>query len=168
MLADAVIDQFYKNLDIPDADLKEYYDKHKGDFETAGVQALLVPIASKAEEAAATAKARQLAPQFKEGTDIAILFAQYPAGLTTIRRNDPAVDAELRAAAFALKPGEVSEPIVRPNGVYLIRLDSIAAADFAKAKADVKKTMSDARFQAFLEEVRKSVTVTPVKTPGGN
>jgi len=168
ILAQAVTDQFFNNLDIPDAELKEYFDKHPGDFDTASVQSLLIPTSSKEEEAAATAKAKQIAPQLKDGTNLAMLFAQYPAGLTAIHRNDPAVDAAIRTAVFALKPGQVSEPIVRPNGVYLIRLDSTASVDFQKAKPDVRKTIADSRFQAFIEEVRKSVTVTPVKAPGGN
>jgi parvulin-like peptidyl-prolyl isomerase len=168
ILAEAVMQRFENDLDISDAEVKEYYEKHKTEFDVAAVQALLVPIKSKEDAPAATAKAQQIAPQLKDGTDTAVLFAQYPANLTSIRGGDAAVPAAVRKAVFALKPGEVTAPVVEPNGVYVIRLDKVTSVSFDQAKPYVRKSISDAKLQAFLEDVRKSVTVTPVKAPGEN
>ncbi len=167
-LAEAVMQQFVNDVDIPDEEIKGYFDKHKGDFDIAKVQALLIPISSPAEEASATAKAAQLAPQLKDGTNIAVLFAQYPANLSEVRKGDIKVPADVRKAVFALKPGEVSQPIVQPGGVFVVRLDKITVVDYAQAKPYVRAAISDSKLQAFLEEVQKSVTVTPVKPPSGN
>lgn len=160
VLAQAEMQEFDKNLDIPETELKAYYDMHKDDFATAGVQSLLIPIKAREEEAAATAKARQLAPQLKAGTGLDGLLARYPGGVTSVRKGDPKVDAAIRSAVFALKPGQVSAPVVQPNGVYLFRLQSIATPEFPEAQATVRRTVADARFNAWIEEVRKSVTVT--------
>lgn len=168
VLADAVMEQFDKNLDIPDAELKEYYEKHKDDFAVAAVQSLLVPTKSKEEEAAATAKARQLAGQMKGEAEAASLIAQYPGGLTSIRKGDANMDAGIRAAVFALKPGEVTAPIAQPNGIYVFRLSSVGTPDFQSAEANIRRIVADARFHAWIEDVQKSVTVAPVKAPGGN
>ena len=162
-LAEGVMQQFVNDVDISETELKDYFDKHKGEFDIAKVQALLIPINSKAEEASATAKAAQVAPQLKDGTKIAILFAQYPANLSEVRKSDATVPAAVRKAVFALKPDEVSAPIVEPGGVYVTRLDKVTIVDYATAKPYVRKTIADAKLQAFLEEVQKSVTVTPVK-----
>jgi peptidyl-prolyl cis-trans isomerase C len=161
VLAQAEMQEFDKNLDIPDAELKQYYDTHKDDFATAKVQSLPIPTSDKA-------KARQMAARMKEGTGLAGLLAQYPGGLTSVRKGDPKVDAAIRSAVFALKAGEVSAPVVQPNGVYLFRLESVSTPEFQEAQATVRRTVADARFNAWIEEVRKSVTVTPVKGPGGN
>ena len=167
MLAEAVMQQFENNLEITDADVKEYYQKHEREFDVATVQALMVPIKAKDDAPAATAKAQQIAPQLKDGTNVAVLFAQYPTNLTSIRNGDAAVPAALRKAVFALKPGEVTAPLVEPNGVYVIRLDKVTTVNFEQAKPYIRKSISDAKLQAFLEDVRKSVTVTPLKAPEG-
>ena len=165
MLAEAVMQQFENNLEITDDEAKEYYQKHESDFNVASVQALLVPIKSKEDAPAATAKAQQIAPQLKEGTNVAVLFAQYPANLTSIRGGDAAVPATVRKAVFALKPGEVTAPLAEPNGVYVIRLDKVTTVNFEQAKPYVRKTIADSKLQAFLDDVRKAVTVTPLKPP---
>ncbi|MDR3700131.1 MAG: peptidylprolyl isomerase [Candidatus Sulfopaludibacter sp.] len=167
-LAEAAMQEFENNLDITDAEVKEYYEKHKSEFDVAAVQALLVPIKSKEDVPAATAKAQQIAPQLKDGTNMAVLFAQFPANLTSIRNGDAAVPAAVRKAVFALKPGEVTAPIAGPNGVYVIRLDKVSPVNAEQAKPYVRKSIADTRLQAFLEDVRKSVTVTPLKAPGEN
>jgi parvulin-like peptidyl-prolyl isomerase len=168
VLAQAAMDQFTNDLDISDAELKEYYEKHKDDFSIATVQSLLIPVKSREEEAGAAAKARQLSARIKDGAELAGLLAQYPGDLTSIRKGDPRIAAAIRTAVLALHPGEVSSPLVQPNGVYLIRLQNVATPEFQDALATVRRTVTDARFNEWIAEVQKSVTVTKTGPHGGN
>lgn len=165
LLADAAMQHYYNTLDISDDEIKSYYDKHPDDYTTASVSSLLVPLKSKEDQAAAIEKARDCAKALKDGTNLATLFAQYPGNLTSIRQNDPAVDKAARDAVFALKPGETSSPVVTAAGVYVFRLDSVSKAGYDNVKPNVRKVIADERLNAFLDDMRKKVTVTMVKKP---
>ncbi len=163
ILAQAVMQRFYDTVEITDEEIKAYWEKHKDEYATAGVQCMMIPARSKEEQAAAEGKARDAGKALKDGTNLAMMFAQYPCNLTTIGRTDPAVDASIRKAVFALKPGEITAPVTLPSGIYVIRVDTMTSGDFDKLKPNVRKSIADARFNDFMEEVRKSVTVTMVK-----
>jgi parvulin-like peptidyl-prolyl isomerase len=116
------MDQFYKEVAIPDAEVKEYYEKHKDDFAIAEVESNSVK-------------------------------AEY-------RKSDAFADPAVRKAIFALKPGEISAPVATAKGTATYRLKSISIPEFDAARADVWRVLADSRFGAWMDEVRKSVTVT--------
>jgi parvulin-like peptidyl-prolyl isomerase len=153
VMAQAAMDQFYKNTVIPEDELKKYYEDHKADFATANVQTLLVPLKSKET-------AGKLAARLKSGSSVAELLLQYPAVMPTVRKSDARLDPAVRTAVFNLKPGEVSAPIAQPNGVYIFRLQSIETPEYQGLRGEIWRTMANVRFAAWMEEMRKSVTVT--------
>ena len=165
LLAQAVMQEFYNKLDISDDEIKNYYEKHPDDYTTASVQSLLVPMKSKEEETDAVAKARDCAKALSDGSNLAVMFAKYPGNLTTVRKNDPAVDKAAREAIFALKPGETSSPVVTAAGVYVFKLDGISKTGYDNVKPTVRKAIADARFNEFMDQMRKEVTVKMVKRP---
>ena len=67
-----------------------------------------------------------------------------------IRRDGPMVEAFTRAA-FALQPGEISQPVVTSFGVHLIRCDAVKPGD--KKFADVLQQIEDGLARQLLEEL---------------
>lgn len=73
-----------------------------------------------------------------------------------------AVDEDFARAAFALKAGEVSQPIVTEFGVNLIKVNERRAGSgstFAKAKNDVQEMFMEELFQAALAQQRKAAKI---------
>jgi hypothetical protein len=122
VMAQAQMDQFYKDVAISDGEVKEYYEKHKDDFAVAEV----------------------------ESNGVKAVF----------RKSDVNADPAIRKAIFALKPGELSAPVATAKGTATYRLKSISIPAFEAARPDVWRTLADARFAAWMDEVRKTVTVT--------
>ncbi|HTS61986.1 MAG TPA: peptidylprolyl isomerase [Candidatus Acidoferrales bacterium] len=160
VLAVAEMSEFGKNLGISNADVEKYYDEHKDAFTTANVTVAQVPIPSDKEAAAAKAKAESLWQQVKAGGDFSAMAKQYPVegDFKSFKKSDP-IPAEIKDAVFALKPGEVARPVARPNAVFLIRLDSLVVKPLQDARGDVLKTLQDAKFQGWMDGVRKSVVI---------
>jgi parvulin-like peptidyl-prolyl isomerase len=161
VLAVAAMSEYGKNLGIKSADVDKYYEEHKDTFTTANVTIVQVPIASEKEAAAAKAKAESLRKQIKAGGDFAAMAKQYPVegDLKSFKKSDAAIPNEIKDAVFALKPGEVTQPMARPNAVFLIRLDSLVVKPLQDARGDVLKTLQDSKYQAWMDGVRKSVVV---------
>ena len=85
---------------------------------------------------------------------------QYPVegDFKSFKKSDNILQ-EIKDQVFSVKPGEVTKPIARANGVFLIRLDSVVVKPLQEARGDVLKTLQDAKYQEWLDGVRKSVVI---------
>lgn len=119
---------------ISDGDLHAYFDKHKSEFEGPGHAWLSVVTIQRsvtaADTAAARAKAASLRDQIEKGAkfeDVAKSESADTAsgshggdlGKGAKGRFDPTFEK----AAYALKVGEISQPVLTPFGFHLIRVD---------------------------------------------
>jgi peptidyl-prolyl cis-trans isomerase D len=133
-----------ESVSVSDAEVRRFYEQHRKDYgrpaqaTLAAVSLLREPSAE--DTAAAIARARALRDSVLAGADFAELVRRHSADpgsreaggeLGWVRRDE--VVGPLADAAFALRPGQVSEPVVSPSGVHLVRLldrrgDSIRVA----------------------------------------
>jgi len=160
VMAVAAMSEYSKNLGITSAEVEKYYEDHKDTFTTANVTVVQVPIASDAEAESVKARAEALWKQLKAGGDFSASAKKYPVegDFHSFKKSDP-IPAEIKDAVFALKPGEITRPVARPNAVFILRLDSLTVKPLQDARGDVLKTLQDAKFQAWMDGVRKSVVV---------
>ena len=139
---------------IPDADLRAYFEKHKADFQGTGRASLslvMIPkIISAADTAAARAKAVAARDEIEKGAkfeDVAkresadTLSGQKGGDLGKGGRNR--FVPEFEKAAYALKPGELSQPVLSPFGFHIIRVDSKTGDTLALRHILVSITASD-------------------------
>ena len=119
---------------IPESDLRSYFDKHKSEFQNPGravLSVVVIPrVVSAADTAAARARALKLRDEIMKGAkfeDIAKRESSDSAsgrnGGDLGRGGRGRFVPEFEKAAYALKVGEVSEPVLTPFGFHLIRVD---------------------------------------------
>jgi parvulin-like peptidyl-prolyl isomerase len=150
----------YLAATLSDDVLARYFETHRRDFDGTEVRAshVLLPFAEEAP--AAGQRDQQLAALVGQATAIRdrILAGEFTfdqavreyskgpsrdqeGDLGFIPRRGPMVE-EFSRAAFALEVGQLSEPIVSPFGVHLIRVSEIRPG--AKTLADVRDELSAA------------------------
>jgi peptidyl-prolyl cis-trans isomerase D len=120
---------------ISEADLRSYYDAHKAEFDRpshAVLSVMYIPrLVSPADSAAVRAKILALRAEIaggakfedvakRESADSASAVQGGDLGKITKGQLVP----EFENAAFALKPGELSQPVLSPFGYHLIKVDS--------------------------------------------
>ena len=119
---------------ISDSDLRSYFDKHKAEFTGPGRAVLSIVTIQRsvtaADSAAAKAKAASLRDQIEKGAkfeDIAKSESADTAsgshGGDLGKGGKGRFVAEFEKAAYALKVGEISQPVLTPFGYHLIRVD---------------------------------------------
>lgn len=123
---------------VTEADLHQRYEEHKTEFtvpEERRARHILIQAGSDAKQADidnARAKAGEILARVRKGEDFAALareFSQDPGSvnnggdLGSFGRGT--MDKAFEDAAFALKPGEVSEPVRSAFGFHIIKLDEI-------------------------------------------
>ena len=167
-------------INLTEKDYEAYYDAHKKEFENPErVKARHILVAVKADatpeqKEAARKKAEELLAKAKAGGDFAKLAQE--------NSDDPGSKAKggdlgfftqgsmvgkFEEAAFALKPGELSDVVETEFGYHIIKLEERKAAEqqpYESVKEQVKaratQSIQQERLNAFLEKSMKDARVT--------
>jgi len=153
-------------------ELRAYYAEHGDFFGNPGRLRLAVlsvrgePVRAQDE---AEARAREAATALRGGEDFDavasrlgdVMVAPLPDGYLPPAKVREYVGPAVAAAAMALRPGEVSEPIASGGGVYVVRLIDREAgqrpplADVEpQVRAEMKRRAGDDAVRAVLERLR--------------
>lgn len=163
---------------VTDDDVRaEYNRRMKLDTQDVEVRArhIVVQVPANAtpeQEKKARAKAEELAKRARSGEDFAELsrnFSDSPSktdgGDVGFFKRGEMVPA-FESAAFALKVGEVSEPVRSPFGWHVIKVEQRRAAEpppFDKVKDDLREKITREQMQkqteSYIAELRKQATV---------
>lgn len=157
-------------------ELRKYFDTHREVFEQTKVRVSHIVIrlgrtATPSERTSAHDKLTQIRNSILKGDlDFATAAKKYSVcpsareggDLGFITRNDPMVDEAFAAAAFAVKTGEISEPVESDLGIHLIRPTERKAGTpitFEKAQDRVRELFADDIRRSMLEKLRKDATI---------
>ena len=170
------VDQVRSTIVVPQADLETFYQQNLQQYQTpAQVRAshILLKLEGK-DEKQVQALAEEIAKKAKAGADFAALAKQYSEDESN-NTNGGDLDyfgrgrmvAEFEQAAFAMKPGEISNPIKTAFGFHIIKVvDSKpdATRPLAEVRAEIEEQLKWQKAQAEAEKIAKSLEGT-IKTP---
>jgi peptidyl-prolyl cis-trans isomerase C len=178
LLSAITYEQINREIKVGDDDLRKYYEDHRRDYEEIKARNILVRVAGapipvragqkELSEEEALAKAKDLRKRVMAGEDFAVLAItesddtpSAPKGgdVGTVKRGQmlPAFED----AAFALKPGEVSEPVRSILGYHVIKLESrTMSKTFEDVKGELEKKVRPEAARAQLEDLVKKATTT--------
>jgi peptidyl-prolyl cis-trans isomerase C len=172
LLAARTIEQLNQENTVAEADMRKYYEEHRGDFEQVRGSHILIrmqgspvpvrPGQKDITEEEALAKAQVLHKKLVAGQDFGGIAREESddtqsgaqgGDLGVFRRNQmvPAFEE----VAFQLKPGELSAPLKTQFGYHLIRVDSRQNVTFEEAKPDIERRMKPEVAQKILQDLEK-------------
>lgn len=174
----ATLVQFQRYVDqqATDEKVRKYHEANKDLFDRARVRVSHVvvrvgPDAPPAERAAARQKLAAVRSDIMAGkltfADAARKYSMCPSApkggdLGFVGLRDPAVDEAVARAAFALKPGEVSEPIDGEFGVHLVQATERkpgTPVPFEKVADLVRECYAEDVRQGLVGLLRKQATI---------
>ena len=178
-LANAEVSAAQDAIPIAAADQKKFYDEHHDRYTQAKVKILYVSFRSAAApadpkakkyltEEQAKAKIEKLLADIRGGADFVKLVKENSDDAdsvahngdfeTPIHRTDKWPD-EIKNVIFALKPGQVSNPLRTSSGYYLFRLEELGLQPYDQVSSDIFMEIRQKRFNAWLEKTRKSLDI---------
>lgn len=119
---------------ITEERIKEYYDEHRDDFECEeGVHLAAIFLSredasSQDETSAFCRKAEEILLRLKNGEDFAELAKRFSRGAGADEGGalgffkTAQLDPQLKEIVENMSPGDVSEPVIRPNTIQIIKL----------------------------------------------
>ncbi len=131
-------------VEVTEEDVKNAYEQVRASH------ILVTPVGENWD--AAKKQAEKILSEIKAGKNFADLAKKYSADTATKDKggdldyfgHDSGMDPEFAKAAFALKTGQVSEPVKSTYGYHLIKVTArkdATGAEFDKAKDDLKKQL---------------------------
>ncbi|HEY3740397.1 MAG TPA: peptidylprolyl isomerase, partial [Bryobacteraceae bacterium] len=178
VLAQAYVTEERNQTTVSPAEEEAYYKKHMEDFESAKVNAILIAFSPNPKpasdgktprsEAEAKAKADDLVKQLRAGGDFAKLATEnsddknsaskggeYPS----IKRNAP-YPQSTKDAVFALKPGEITDPVRQPSGFYIFKLIAKESEPLPAAAPQISARLKQEKFQEWITGLQKQYKPT--------
>jgi len=130
--------------DISDGDLRDYYNAHKAEFDRPGravLSVIQIPrVITAADSAAARAHADSLRAQIVAGAKFEDVAKDQSADSVSAanggdlgKQSASTYVPAFTKALLALKPGEISQPVLTQFGYHIIRLDSRGGGDTVAA-----------------------------------
>ena len=175
-LASAAFAAITDHVPVDEAEVKAYYEAHKAEFEqvrarhilirTSGSMAPLKPGQKDLSEQEGLEKIQGLRKQLLAGADFAALAAKESDDAGSAVRGGE-LDAfghgqmvvAFDKAAFALKAGELSEPVQTPFGWHLIRVEARQAKPLNELRAEIEQRIRPQVAQKTVEELQSKATV---------
>jgi peptidyl-prolyl cis-trans isomerase D len=144
--------------EVSDADAKKYYEQHMAEFgkpERREVKQIVFPSAKDA------AAAREKIDKGASFADLVKERGLKPSdtdlGMVT---KSAIINPEIAAAAFSLKPGEVSQPIKGAFGTVLVTVGKIEPGEqkpFEAVAPEIKKQIAESRAKIKIEDMRDKI-----------
>jgi parvulin-like peptidyl-prolyl isomerase len=155
-------------IDVPDADVKAFYDAHKADFtidkERLKLAQVLIALPSNpapAQVAAAQKKAEMIRARAAKGDDFNDLARVYSDDDSKSNGGELGwfapgdINDAILAGVKPLKPGEVSAPIRTSHGIHLVKLEDHqvpGVVPLSDVKAQIRAQLADQETSDQLEK----------------
>jgi peptidyl-prolyl cis-trans isomerase D len=165
-----------------EADLKQRYEKEKSRFQEPAqrlVSHILISVpnnATPAQQKAALAKARSIYKKAESGADFAKLAKQYSDDLGSksqggnlgwIQRG--VTNKAFEDALFSMKKGQISKPVLSPEGYHIIDLRGIRSGKvkpFSEVRDQLAKQMEEGDRERKYSELANKLTNKTYADPG--
>jgi parvulin-like peptidyl-prolyl isomerase len=160
---------------ISPEEVKAHYERRRDQFLRAKTRIVYVSFSTVQIEGAkgrteeeAQARAAEVAAKARAGADFTALAKDFSDDADSrekggefppIRPTDKTVPDNIRAAVFALRPGQVSDPVRMPNGFYVFRLEEFTAPEFTEVSQEIFDSLKQERFAAWMAGVQKSLKI---------
>lgn len=159
---------------LREEDIEKYYREHKDEFSTeASVRLAVIFLkqtdpADKNEARALEQKAQEILSLIENGTDFGSLARKFSNGPGAREGGDLGVfklselNPEMAELIKGLSAGEVSQPIVTPNGIRIVKVvekDGGGVKSFEQVRNAIEAILYrkelDKRYSAWIKELRK-------------
>jgi hypothetical protein len=181
LLSTAGLNVISQEIRIESGEAEAYFEAHKGDFVEVATKVIYLPFSNALPKAGETrttmaesealALAQKLVTELRAGADFVAMVKQYSkdeasasrgGDFATLKKSDN-IPAEVKAAVFQLKPGQISDPVRQANGFYIFRAETVKEPEYLGVAAQINTRLHDEKFRKKMDEMRDSVQIKDMR-----
>lgn len=156
-----LVEKLTANVAVTDEEVKVYYDTHQSEFMSVKASHVLLDTKEEAEKILERAKAGENFAELAKENSKDPSAKENSGDLDYFRHGDMVEPFE--KAAFALKPGELSDVVQTDFGFHIIKVEDSKLDKFEDVKEQLKSSMlsdkKNTEYEKLLEEMRKSANI---------
>ncbi len=153
-----LVDKLTEKVTVPDEEVKIYYDTHQNEFISVKASHILLDSKEEAEKMLQRVKAGENFAELAKANSKDPSAKENSGNLDYFRHGDMVEPFE--NAAFALKPGEISDIVQTDFGFHIIKVEDRKLDKFEDVKEQLKGSMlsdkKNSEYEKLLEEMRKN------------
>ena len=173
--ASAMFQSIEDNAKVDDAAIEKYYNDHKAEYDVVKARHILVHVKGapgpapngkpELSDAEALDKAKAIRDRLVKGEDFAMLASaesddsSASNGGSLGEFGKGMMVPPFEQAAFALKIGEISEPVKSPFGYHIIKIEDRRTKPLAEVKASIAAKLKPELARETLDNMRKGASV---------
>ncbi len=154
-------DKLTGNLAVTEEEVKAYYDTHQNEFLSVKASHILLDTKEDAEKMLVRVKAGENFAELAKQNSKDPSAKENSGDLDYFRHGDMVEPFE--KAAFALKPGEISEIVQTDFGFHIIKVEDSKLDKYEDVKEQLKGSMindkKSGEYEKLLEEMRKNAKI---------
>jgi parvulin-like peptidyl-prolyl isomerase len=166
VLSNAALNNQRGQISVSAEDQQAYYKAHPDEFRELRVRMIYFPFSDALSEAAAKAKAEDIARQARSGGDF-VKLAKVSSGDDSagagaefaVRSDSQQPPKHMKDILLKSSAGTITDPLRHENGYYVFRVESAQSLPYDKVKDEIFSKIQDARFREWQTEVQSKVTV---------
>ena len=156
-----LVDKLTANVALTDEEVKVYYDTNQSEFLSVKASHILLDTKEEAEKMLQRAKAGENFAELAKQNSKDPSAKENSGDLDYFRHGDMVEPFE--TAAFAMKPGEISEIVQTDFGFHIIKVEDSKLDKFEDVKEQLKASMlndkKNTEYEKLLEEMRKNANI---------
>lgn len=181
LLSTAGLNALSQDVLVESNEAVAYFEAHKADYAEVATKVIYLPFNNtppKAgesritpSESEALALAEKLVKELRGGADFVSMVKRYSkdeasaaknGDFATLKKTDN-IPAEVKAAVFDLKPGEISGPVRQPNGFYIFRVESVKEPEYSAVAAQINTRLHDEKFRKTMDSLRDTIEIKDIR-----
>lgn len=181
LLSTAGLNALSQEVRVESGEAEAYFEAHKADFVEVATKVIYLPFSNalpKAGEARtvmseseALTLAQKLVSELRGGEDFVALVKKYSkdeasasrnGDFATLKKTDN-IPAAVRSVVFALKPGQISDPVRQANGFYIFRAESVTEPEYLGVAAQINTRLHDEKFRKKMDVMRDSIQIKDLR-----
>ena len=181
MEAQAAEEEINRETKVEPVEIQKYYEEHAANYDAVTVRQILVrvkptppptgpgstppPTGTGLTADEAKTRAEAIRKAILAGTDIKKVSEDFKAPGIVIIEPEPrsvrrgSMQPNIEKAAFALKDGDVSEPMEIPGGLVMVQVSAHSHMDLKAATPDIERALLPQKLEAAKTEVRREAPV---------
>lgn len=161
LIINKLTDKLTANVAVTDDEVKVYYDTHQNEFISVKASHILLETKEEAEKMLQRVKAGENFAELAKQNSKDPSAKENSGNLDYFRHGDMVEPFE--TAAFAMKPGEISDIVQTDFGFHIIKVEDRKLDKFEDVKEQLKGSMlsdkKNTEYQKLLEEMRKNTKI---------
>lgn len=161
LIINKLTDKLTEKVAVTDEEIKTYYDTHQSEFMSVKASHILLDTKEEAEKILQRVKAGENFAELAKQNSKDPSAKENSGNLDYFRHGDMVEPFE--KAAFAMKPGEISEIVQTDFGFHIIKVEDSKLDKFEDIKEQLKGTLlndkKSSEYQKLLEEMRKNTKI---------